>query len=204
VPRATPSLSSLLDEVMPRYDVHERHEIWSSAPPDDAYAAMKTVTPGEIRLLGPMMRLRMLPGRFRGRRLGGDPDSPVIQAFLNAGFVELGERPGSEIVVGGIGCFWSVSQNIPLRTIRDGNDFIRFAEPGFAKAAMNFVVTPEADGTRIVTETRVVGTSRDASRKFRRYWFAIRLGSGAIRRSWLAAIERRLSRTDRLTGRPPA
>jgi hypothetical protein len=194
VPGAAPSLKSLLDEVMPRYDVHERHEIWAPAPPDEAYAALRTVTAKEIRLLGPLMRLRMLPARVRGRRLPGDPDAPVMQEFLNAGFVELAERPGSEIVVGGIGCFWSVSQNIPLRTISGPDDFIRFAEPGFAKAAMNFAVTPEADGTRIVTETRVAGTSRDASRRFRRYWFAIRLGSGAIRRSWLAAIERRLAR----------
>jgi hypothetical protein len=46
----------------------------------------------------------------------------------------------------------------------------------------------------VVTETRVAGTSPEATRALLRYWVAIRLGSGAIRRSWLAAIRRRAAR----------
>ena len=38
-----------------------------------------------------------------------------------------------------------------------------------------------------------MGTDPEATRKFRRYWLLIRLGSGAIRRSWLKAIRRRLA-----------
>jgi hypothetical protein len=45
---------------------------------------------------------------------------------------------------------------------------------------------------RVTTETRVQGTDAAASLKFRLYWLVIRLGSGAIRRSWLKAVERRL------------
>ena len=70
-------------------------------------------------------------------------------------------------------------------------DFIAFAEPGFAKAAISFLVRPERGGSRVITETRVAGTSPEATRAFLRYWRAIRLGSGTIRRSWLAAIRRR-------------
>lgn len=46
---------------------------------------------------------------------------------------------------------------------------------------------PERGGSRVITETRVRGTSPEATRAFLRYWRVIRLGSG----SWLAAIRRR-------------
>ena len=61
-------------------------------------------------------------------------------------------------MLGAVGRFWSLSWNQPLRTIRSREDFVAFAEPGFAKAAMAFVVTPEGTGSRLVTETRVVGS----------------------------------------------
>jgi hypothetical protein len=57
-----------------------------------------------------------------------------------------------------------------------------------------FLVRPERGGSRVLTETRVAGTSPEATRALLRDWLAIRLGSGAIRRSWLAAIRRRAVR----------
>ena len=108
--------------------------------------------------------------------------------MLKVGFVRLGERPGEEIALGAIGRFWSPTGNRPVPT----GDFAGFSKPGYAKAAMNFTVAAEGGGSRITTETRIVGTDAAATRKFRRYWLLIRLGSGAIRRSWLKAIRRRL------------
>lgn len=46
---------------------------------------------------------------------------------------------------------------------------------------MSMSVTPEAGGSLVATETRVVGTSPETTRRFRRYWFVIRWGSGALR-----------------------
>lgn len=179
-------MGTLLDEVLPRFDVHEVHSLWVPAKPGDAYDAVTAVSAREVRLFGPLMRLRTF-GRS-GRVF--DPEAPLLGEMLKIGFVQLAERPGEEIVVGAIGRFWSPTGNKPVAT----PDFSAFAEPGYAKAAMNFRVTPDGDGSRITTETRIVGTDADATRKFRRYWFLIRLGSGAIRRSWLKAILRRLER----------
>jgi hypothetical protein len=184
-------LTSLLDEVLPSYNVNEVHSTRVDAPPAAAFAAVKEVTAKEIRLLGPLMAIRMLPSRLR-RPLRRDDPGPVLDQFLRAGFVVLGERAASELVVGAVGRFWSLSGNAPLKTIRSRDDFVAFDEPGYAKAAMNFQLVPDDGGTRIVTETRILGTSDEATRSFRRYWRVIRLGSGAIRRSWLAAIRRRL------------
>jgi hypothetical protein len=182
---------SLLDEVLPRFDANEVHQVWVPAPPQVVYAAMKQVTVREVRLLRPLGALRGLPHRL-ARRRGFRPagSAPLLDAFVRAGFILLGERPGAEIAAGVVGRFWRLadSEPAPVRT-REG--FVAFAEPGYAKAAMAFLVRPERGGTRVVTETRIAGTSPEAVRAFRRYWRVIRPGSGAIRRSWLAAIRRR-------------
>jgi hypothetical protein len=180
-------MADLLEELMPRYDAHERHELWVRAAPQDTYEAVKAVSAGEVRLFGPLMRLRTLG---RSARVF-DPRAPLLDEMVRIGFVRLGERPGEEVVVGAIGRFWSPTGNRPVAT----DDFTAFAEPGYAKAALNFTVTPERGGSRIATETRIVGTDAAATRKFRRYWLLIRPGSAAIRRSWLKAIRRRLDRT---------
>jgi hypothetical protein len=177
-------VTSAIDEVMPEYDVHEVHSLWVPGPPQAAYEAVKAVSTREVRLFGPLMRLRTF-GRL-SRVV--DQRAPLLGEMQKVGFMWLGERPGEELVVGAIGRFWSPFGNKP----RVVDDFSVFSEPGFAKAALNFTVTAEGGGSRVTTETRIVGTDAEATRKFRRYWLLIRLGSGAIRRSWLKAIRRRL------------
>lgn len=177
-------VASLLDEVMPDYDVTEFHELWVPADPAAAYDAVVAVSASEVRLFGPLMRLRTF-GRS-GRVF--DSTKPLLGEMKRIGFLELGVRPGEEVVVGAIGRFWSPLGNRPRPT----TDFAGFDEPGYSKAAMNFTVAPAGEGSRITTETRIVGTDAAATRKFRFYWLVIRLGSGAIRRSWLKAIRRRL------------
>ena len=179
-------MGTLLDEVMPRFDVHEVHSLWVPSNQQETYDAVTAVSAREVRLFGPLMRLRTFG---RSKRVF-DPQAPLVEEMLKIGFARLTERPGEEIVIGAIGRFWSPTGNKPVPT----PDFAAFADPGYAKAAMNFVVRPEGSGSRIVTETRVLGTDAEATRKFRRYWLVIRLGSGAIRRSWLRAIRVRLER----------
>jgi hypothetical protein len=185
---------SLLDEVLSRFDANEVHEVWVPARPEVVFAAVKEVTVREVRVLVPLMALRGLPRLF-ARRPGFRParSAPVLDEFLKVGFVLLGERPGAELAVGAVGRFWRPAGNEPA-AVRTLEDFVSFAEPGYAKAAMAFLVVPERGGCRVVTETRIVGTSPEATRAFLRYWRVIRPGSGAIRRSWLAAIRRRAVR----------
>ncbi|MGH3081505.1 MAG: hypothetical protein ACRDNH_10290 [Gaiellaceae bacterium] len=178
-------MSGLLEQQLPDYDVQEVHSLWVPAAPDAAWEAVQAVSAREVRLFGPLMRLRTLG---RSRRVF-DPAAPLLGEMLRAGFIPLGERSREELVVGAVGRFWSPFGNKP----RVVEDFAAYDEPGFAKAALNFHVRAEGDGSRVTTETRIVGTDADASRKFRRYWFLIRFGSGAIRRSWLKAIRRRLT-----------
>jgi hypothetical protein len=193
--RGEPDAVSLLDGVFPGYDVNEVHDRLVRAPPAAAYAAVRAVSPQDVRLLLPLMAIRGLPGLLLRRGLAGvDPRAPVIDAFLRNGFLLLGERPGEEIVVGAVGRFWQLGGAQGVRPIGSPAEFQAFDEPGWAKAVTNFLVRPEAGGSRVTTETRIAGTDAEATRMFRRYWRVIAPGSAAIRHSWLAAIKRRAER----------
>jgi hypothetical protein len=184
---------SLLDHLLPRFDVRQVHEARVPAPLDITYSAVKLVTAQEVRILFPLEFLRGLAAFLSGRRpFRPDPSAPLLAGFAE-GVVPLDERPGREVVAGAIGRFWRVAGNEAAH-VRTGADFVAFSEPGYAKAAIAFTVLPEGESTRIKTETRVVGTSVEATRSFRRYWLVIRPASDAIRRSWLAAIRRQALR----------
>ena len=183
---------SLLDEVVPEYDVSEVHSIWVSASPDLAYAAIKAVTAKEVRLFAPLMAIRTLVQRLKSGQVDFKSCTPLTEEFLSHGFLILEERPNDEFVIGAIGRFWRVVGDGP-RSILSSEEFLAFDEPGYSKVAMNFIVRCEGMGSRIVTETRIVGTNASATKLFGRYWFVIKWGSSAIRRSWLSAIRRRLT-----------
>jgi hypothetical protein len=180
---------SLLDVLLPQFDVRQVHEAWVPAPADVVYAAVEQVTGREVRVLMPLEFLRGLPGLLSGRQpFLPDPSAPLLAEFT-VGVVPLGERPGSEVVAGAVGRFWRIVGN-DAAPVRTREDFVAFSEPGYAKAAIAFIVVPARDGARVRTETRVAGTSAEATRTLRRYWLVIRPASNAIRRSWLAAIRR--------------
>jgi hypothetical protein len=184
---------SLLEEVLPRFDANEVHAVWVAAPPDVVFAAVKQVTVREVRLLRPLEALRVLPGLLARRPVfRPNPSARVLDQFTT-GVVLLGERPGVEIAAGAIGRFWRLVGN-EAAVVRTREGFLSFDDPGYAKAAISFLVRPERGGSRVITETRIAGTSPEATRAMLRYWRAIRAGSGVIRRSWLAAIRRRAVR----------
>ena len=164
---------SLLDEVVPRYDVNEVHSIGVPKSPELAYAAVKAVTAKEVRLFAPLLAIRTLVQRMKGERVDFNRSTPLVEEFLRNGFLILGERPDEELVVGAIGRFWRIVGDKP-RSILSCEDFLAFGEPDHSKVAINFRVRSEGTGSRVVTEARAVGTSPDATRLFGRYWFVIR------------------------------
>lgn len=184
---------SLLDETLPHFDARVVHDVWVPAPPTVVFVAVKQVTVREVRLLMPLETLRGLPSLLAGRPpFRPARSAPVLEQFT-VGVVPLGERPSAEIAAGAVGRFWRWAGNEPA-AVSTREAFRAFAAPGYAKAVVAFLVRPERGGSRVITETRMVGTSPEATRSLLRYWGVIRLGSGAIRRSWLAAIRRRAVR----------
>jgi hypothetical protein len=101
------------------------------------------------------------------------------------GFQRVAEDPGRELVVGGVGRPW-----IPTARLRRDADVRTFAEPGYAKMALNVTY----DGRTLATETRVQLTDPRSRRRFKLYWLIVGPFSALIRRIWLRAIARRAQR----------
>jgi hypothetical protein len=180
----------ILDDHLSTWTVRERHSIRVAAPPADTLAAARAVTRREVPTLRLLMALRTLPVALARRSRRG-LDAPLLRGFERMGFAELGES-GSEFAYGGVGRFWEPSGG--LRPV-PADEFSRFDEPGYAKAAFNFHVEPDGNsGSVLFTETRVLTTDDRARRRFRLYWTFVRPGSGLIRHAWLRAVKARAER----------
>ena len=167
---------TLLDQVLPTWDVRETHGIRIDAPAGRILDAVREATPADAPLLRALFALRGLPAGAR---------EPIwTQMLSRAGFVQLAEEPGRELVAGAIGRPWNLFE----RLRRDG-DFATFDEPGYARMALGFHA---ADGV-LTTETRVLLTDDEARRRFAAYWRVVGPLSALTRRSWLAAAKRRPS-----------
>jgi hypothetical protein len=154
---------SHLDEIMPRWQFEERHEIRIAATPQRTFAAIRDVTPREIRLFQTLTAIRRFGCSGEESILNAPDHEPIIATATRTGFRVLVDDVPRELVIG------------------------THVGPQ-ADAVMNFRV--EGDG-RVTTETRVFARTDEARREFAVYWRIIRPGSGIIRRSWLEAIKRR-------------
>jgi hypothetical protein len=176
---------TLLDAVMPSYDAHEVHATRVDAPAPVIHHALFTVRSDEIPLSRALLTLRGL------RAPGADGSRPMLESAQEGGFAILADEPGREVVLGVIGRFWRLRDR-DVRPIASAAAFTGFAEPGYARAAMNFLIEPLAPGgCRLTTETRISATDARARRAFRAYWLIVHPGSALIRRMWLRALRRR-------------
>jgi len=62
---------------------------------------------------------------------------PLVEPFLESGFVPLAGRRNQELVLGRIAQFWKlINDSVPR--IDDTQGFLTFNNPSYAKAAMKF------------------------------------------------------------------
>ena len=180
-------IETRLDEFVPVWQFSERHTIEIDAPPARVFDAIRHVRADEISLFRALTWIRR-GGRPRPQTiLDAGNREPIIDVALKGGFVRLADDSVRELVIGTVviaprGARGQITPEIFKKTL----------PPGFALAAMNFLVTPEGPNRSIVgTETRVYANSPGARRKFARYWRLIYPGSAIIRRMWLRAVRRR-------------
>ena len=172
----------LLDDFLPEFDFHERHETLIPAPPEAVRRAVQEWRPAESFLWRWLVRLRGL----------GSPKSTLREWGESNGFLCLAETE-HEVVYGQAGRFWSPNERAALVSPRTIEEFHGLTDPGVAVAAMNFVVESRASGrgTRLFTETRVRCLGASSRRWFRLYWLVIRPFSGLLRRAMLRGIRAR-------------
>jgi hypothetical protein len=185
MPPSTPAAPTWLDRLMPSWDVHEVHTTRIRATPQRVHRALFEVTAGDVWLFQSLMALRGL------HRRGAGGSRPLIEGAREGGFALLADEPGREVVLGVMGQFWRLRDR-RLRPIASPAEFMSFAEPGFARAAMSFLIEPlDGETCRVTTETRISATDVAARRAFRAYWIVVHAGSAFIRLMWLRALKRR-------------
>ncbi len=94
----------LIDQVMPVFDVAERHTVRVMASPDVTYDAARKLDLAKSRIVRSLFAARGLPRQLRAGPVTAR--NWTFDDFLDAGFVWLGEDPGVEFVIGAIGAFW--------------------------------------------------------------------------------------------------
>ena len=181
----------LIDDLMPTFDVSERHHALALAPADQTYEAARRVDLARSRVVRALLAARGIPGLVRARRRP-PPRTMTVDDLIAAGFVWLGEEPGREFVLGLVGTFWKPSGGV--RRV-EPREFAAFDEPGQAKGVWNFRVIPDGDErTFVSTETRVRVPDDPSRRKFLLYWAAVGPFSGIVRKQALALIKREAER----------
>ena len=193
---ATRSPLALIDELMPTWDVRERHRTRVRATAEATFAALHTADLSGAPLVRVLLALRALPAAVLGgraawrvlRQRGRQP--ATLRTFERHGFRVLAERPPREVAIGLEGRFW-----LPGGGVRDGvsTEYFRATAPpaGVARAVWDFTVRATGDGSvELATETRVRCGDAAARRRFLAYWAIVRPGSGVIRRLMLREIRR--------------
>jgi Protein of unknown function (DUF2867) len=186
-------MNAVLDDVLPVYRHRERHATQIAAPPEAVWSALHAISAGDLRLTRALTSIRALPARLPGGRTprGGLPaDRGFIQAFMDRGYRELRADPPRALVAGAAGQPWRLRGG-ETADVAGRNGLRAFERPGFVLIATSFELEALGDRTRLSTETRVQPTDAAAARAFRPYWWAIRAGSGLIRRDVLQAVRRR-------------
>lgn len=186
-----PAVSSLLQQIMPEYDVSSSHQIAVEASPPEVYRVARQADLGRPPLVRLLMGLRVIPVLIAagGRRRAGLREAENGQhAVGGARFTLVAEAPGEEFVLGLMGRFWTLSGGLIQATA----DELRRPPPaGIVQALWNFRVEPNGSGSRLWTETRVRCADEATRTRFLRYWRVIRPGSALIRRSILRSIRAR-------------
>ncbi len=180
--------ATLLDRYVPVYQFNEMHALEVAAPAERVYAALFEVTADEIRFFRTLVWIRRFGQPGPESILAPRPGRSLLDTALSTTFRKLAEEPGREIV---LATFVAAPASATEREWTP-ELFGSLDEPGYAKAAMNFVVEPQGPTRSVVrTETRIFATDTRTRRAFTAYWRTIYPGSALIRREWLEAVRRR-------------
>jgi hypothetical protein len=194
MPSTVAANRSELDRFAPTYHFREMHETRIDAPAARVYAAVKTVTPDEIALFQTFTWIRRFGRPAPPGILNAPGRGSILDTALRSGFLLLAEEDNREIVFGTL-VIRPAGLKIQDKPTPEGYRLLDAA--GIAKATMNFLVEPiDASSSRLVTETRVYATDKNALDTFTPYWLAIYPGSAILRATWLRAIKTRAEGPD--------
>lgn len=183
--------SRLLDEVMPRYDVVERHETWVRAPVERVFHEAVNADLAGVPLVRSMFRAREVLFGSDARETPAAPRG-LVDETTRLGWRVLVREEGRLLVLGAVTKPWEA--NVVFHGL-SRDELAAFDEAGWVKIAWTLEAQPLAPSlTRLRTETRAVATDEGARRRFRRYWAFVRPGVVLVRLALLRAMRRAAER----------
>jgi hypothetical protein len=187
---------TLLDGLMPSYDVCDRHHVAVAAPAGATLAAAKELPLDGSRIVRAIFKARALLLRGESDQTSRPPG--LFEQMKSIGWGVLAEEPGRELVMGAVTKPWEAT---PVFRPLPPQEFAAFAEPDHVKIAWTLRAVPTPDGGSVFrTETRAVATDPVGRRKFRAYWALLSPGIILIRSAILPALASAADRQWRLEG----
>ena len=184
--RAGTAVDRVVTQLIPEPEVVERHEVTVAAPADVAFAALRALDIDRSPLVRAIFAVRALPARARGKLVPRE-NRGLLAETLALGWKVLADVPDRAIIVGGVTRPWEAA---PVFLGFPPDEFIAFAEPGYAKIIWTMEVEPlDPESCRVRTETLVCTTDSTARRRFRRYWSLVYPGIRLIRRGMLRLVK---------------
>lgn len=202
-PPTADEADTLLDQLMPAYDVVERRHLRVAAPAETVMAAASEFDIRRSPIIQAIFRSRaaLLGGELEDREEARRPRALIAWA-QSIGWRALAEVPGREIVLGTITQPWKVN---PAFRAPGPEEFARFREPGYVKIAWTLRADPTGEAASVFRhETRARATDPSARAIFRRYWAVFSPGIIVIRWLALGPIKREAERRASRRARPGA
>jgi hypothetical protein len=188
----------LIDQFMPDYDVSIVYSRVYRAPTETCFDAIVTMDLLRTPLIRIVINASGIPPRLidavRGHRDASPPSPPTfrLRDMPEIGWIRLGERPGTELLLGDVTKPWDPRGTRPAHQVRP-EKFAAFDEPGYVKITDSTRADPYGERSCILTlESRVLATDEHSRRLFGRYWAVVGPFSHLIRRSALRRLAREL------------
>lgn len=183
-----PGSNSLLESVMPDYEVRIEHHVEIDAPAELAFEAIC----GSDFSRSPTVR-----ALFRAREIvmhakRATPEAPVarglVKQFTEMGWTVLGQVAHREVAFGTATKPWEPN---PVMHALPPERFKTFADPDYARVAFTVRVDPLSPARCIArTETRVQTTDDRSRAKFRWYWSFLSPGIALVRLALLQQMKK--------------
>ena len=175
----------LMDRLMPRFEVIERHHIAVDAPAEITLRAAMDQELTAIPLVRAVFKARELV--MGSTAVDRSLPSGLTAMVLSIGWRIVAETPGREAVFGAVTKPWEA--NVVFKGLPP-QEFAGFQDPGYVKIIWSLRADPiDSSHSMFRTETRVVTTDPAARRRFRLYWAFVSPGVGIIRRMSLRPLK---------------
>lgn len=171
---------------LPGAQFRETHAMAVEGAAADILDAVEALDDKDDAVVRMMLQLREAPSRLLGK-LGGRSGLTGKPRFGLHSFTRL-ERCDDVVAFGLAGRFWRL--DFGLTELPTPQDFSQLNAPGVPRLVMIYAVGQNAEGEQhLLTHTAVHCPNTTSLILFAPYWFAIRLGSGFIRKRILKIVQ---------------